>query len=75
MKFIKSTISEFCEGRGIPENIRDAFSAYMRSVYADRYMLRHDTDTVRIMINRLTEEQLEQAWLEFVQDLKRFLIS
>ena len=71
----KSPVSEFCEEKGIPPNIKEAFSAYLRRVYADRFALRGDTDTIRIMVNRLTHEQLEQAWLEFIQDLKRFLIS
>ena len=70
---MKSPIHEFCEKKGIPDNIKDAFSAYMRSVYADRFMLRHDTDTIRLLVNRLTEEQMEKAWTEFVTDFKKFL--
>lgn len=72
---MKSPISKFCEEKGVPNNIRDAFAAYSRSVYADRFLLRGDTDTVRLMINNLTQEQMESLWLEFISDLKRTLSS
>lgn len=70
-----SPIHEFCEKKMLPKNIADAFSAYARSVYADRMLLRGDTDTVRLLVNRLTESQMEQLWLEFVAELKRILPS
>ena len=72
---IKSPISEFCEKRGLPQNIKDAFAAYARGVYADRFELRRDTDTVRLMVNNLTEDQMEAIWLEFISELKRTLVS
>ncbi len=70
---MKSALTIFCESKGVPENIRDAFAAYMRNVYANRYLLRGDTDTIRIMINRLGDEKLEQAWQEFISDLRKYL--
>jgi hypothetical protein len=69
----RSALTEFCEKRGIPDKLRDAFAAYARAVYADRFMLRGDTDTVRLMINRLTEEQMEQVWNQFLSDLRKIL--
>lgn len=72
---LKSTVSEFCEKKGVPNNIRDAFSAYARSWAADRYMLRHDTDTVRLLINNMTDEQMENVWREFLRDLSKILPS
>lgn len=73
MSKFQSPISEFCEERGIPVNIKIAFSAYVRSVYADKFLLRGDTDTVRIMVGRLTQEQVQDAWLEFTKELARHL--
>ena len=70
---MKSFITEFCEKKGVPTSMRDAFAAYARSVYADRYLLRHDTDTVRLMINRLTDEQMEAVWVEFINDFRHIL--
>ena len=68
-----SAITEFCNKKGVPSNVRDAFGAYARSVCADRYLLRGDTDTVRLLINRMTDEQLEQIWVQFVSDLSKIL--
>jgi hypothetical protein len=70
---MQSPLSEFCEKKDVPENIKEAFAAYLRSTYSLRYLLRSDTDTVRIMVNRLTQEQMERAWQEFVSDLRKFL--
>ena len=70
---MKAPISQFCDKKGIPENIRDAFAAYLRSTYSVRYLLRSDTDTIRIMVNRMNDEQFEKAWKEFVSDLKKYL--
>lgn len=71
--YSRSPISEFCEKKGVPLTIRDAFAAYTRAVYADKFMLRHDTDTVRLLVNKLTEEQLENVWVDFVTDLSKVL--
>jgi hypothetical protein len=71
----RSAITEFCEKRGVPKNLRDAFGAYARSLTADRYQIRGDTDTVRLLINNMTEEQMSRLWWEFVSDLKKILPS
>lgn len=70
---IKSPITLFCEGRKIPENMMRAFSAYTNYVLADKYGMRSDQDTVKIMMGRLTNEQVEQIWIEFVNDFKQTL--
>lgn len=71
--YSRSPISQFCEKKGVPITIRDAFAAYARAVYAERFMLRHDTDTVRLLVNKLTDEQLEKVWVDFVTDLSKVL--
>lgn len=70
---MKSVISEFCEKKGVSNNIKDAFSVYCRSVYADRFGLIKDSDTAHLLISRLTEDQLADAWLGFVKEMKRYL--
>lgn len=69
----KSALSEFCENKNVPVNLRNAFKAYAKTVYADRYLLRGDTDTLTIMINRLTEEQIEAVWKEFLSEMSKVL--
>lgn len=68
-----SPISEFCKKRKLSLSIRDAFSAYIRSIYADRFLLRSDTDTVRLVIGKMTQEQIENMWLEFTKELRNNL--
>lgn len=68
-----SPISEFCNKRKIPSHIKDAFSAYCRSIYADKFALLKDSDTAYLLISRLTQDQLEDAWLGFTKELKRYL--
>lgn len=70
---MKSPISEFCEQRKIPNHIKDAFSAYCRSVYADKFAFLKDSDTAHLLISRLTQDQLEDAWIGFTNELKRYL--
>ena len=69
----KSPLHEFCEKKGVPDNVMVAFGAYARSVYAKRFVLSGESDTVRLLINHLTEEQMEQLWLEFINELRRLL--
>lgn len=69
----KSPITNFCENKGIPRNMRDAFGAYVRTTYANRFDVAGDTDTIRLLVNRLSDEQMEQAWNEFVSDMRKAL--
>jgi hypothetical protein len=69
----RSALTDFCNKRGVPGNMRDAFGAYARSLCAHRYELRSDTDTVRLLINNMTEQEMAQLWAEFVSDLRKIL--
>lgn len=70
---MRSPLTEFCDRRGIDGNIKQAFSAYLRSVYSKRYLLGNDGETVHLMISKMSEEQLEQMWREFVSELAKHL--
>lgn len=73
--FVKrSPISDFCRQRGVPPRMRDAFNAYVHSVYADRLQMK-DTDTLTLLISRLTQEQIGAVWIEYVNDVKKILPS
>lgn len=70
-----SPVSEFCLSRGIDGYIKSAFSAYVKSVCADRYLLHSDADTLVLLIGKLTQAQVDDLWVEFVNDLKKYLTS
>lgn len=68
-----NAIQKFCEERKITKTIQDAFEAYCRSAYAERFDLLGSGDTVKSIINKLTIKQVEDAWRSFVLDFKKSL--
>ena len=68
----RSVITDFCIKRGVPQHMRDAFNAYVHSVYSDRLGMK-DTDTLALLISRLTDEQISSVWVEFVKDVRKIL--
>lgn len=69
----KSPISEFCSGRGIPNQIKNSFATYIRSVYARKYLMAENGETIHMMINGLSQDELETLWQEFVVELAKYL--
>ena len=69
----KTAITEFCEERGIPDNLKDSFTAYLRTAYAEKFLMRRDSETVHMVVAKLTGEQVAQAWLMFVREFRRYL--
>lgn len=71
--FVKrSPIHEFCIKRGVPARMRDAFNAYVHSTFAHNLQIR-DTDTLTLLISRLSQERIAEVWVEFVNDVRRIL--
>lgn len=70
---LKSPISDFCDNRGITGQIKSAFSAYIRAVYADKYNMKESGETVHVILNRMSQEDLADAWQDFVKDLAKHL--
>lgn len=70
-----SPLSEFCKELGIPENIKNAFGAYLHTDYANRFLLAKDGETIHMVISRLSHEQLTDAWQMFVREMARYLLS
>ena len=64
-----NTIKQFCEERKLTNPIQEAFIVYVRSTYAERFMLSMG-DTVQMIVNKMTRQQVEEAWLEFVREIK-----
>lgn len=70
---IKSPLSEFCDARGISGQIKSAFGAYIRSYYADKFRMSESGETVHVIINRMSQDDLDAAWQDFVKDLAKYL--
>ncbi len=66
-------VSEFCSARGIPSGIEEAFIAYIRSDYARRFQMKKDGDTVKLIVSKMNEKQVEEAWQMFVKELYNIL--
>jgi hypothetical protein len=66
---IESPLTSFCKKRGISGQIKSAFGAYIRAQYADKLQIRESGETVHVLLNRMSEDDLEAAWTDFVKDL------
>jgi len=69
----KSSLTKFCESRGISDKLKTAFGAYLRSVYADKYHMKESGETIHFIINKMSEEDLSDAWQDYVRDLAAYL--
>ena len=69
----KSSLSEFCTERGIPENIKNSFAAYLKTEYARKFLLSESGETVHLVLGRLTQEQLSDAWQMFLKEMVRYI--
>lgn len=67
-------ISKFCEGRKIEGHLKEAFAAYIRSDYAAKFSLRNG-ETTKLVVSKLTMEEIGEVWNLFVNDLKMFLVE
>lgn len=72
---MKSNLTIFCDKRGISLNIKNSFGAYLRSSYAQKYFVIGDGETIHLMIGKMTEEELMNAWQEYVKELAKWLPS
>lgn len=65
-------ISKFCEARMIDPKLEEAFTAYIRSEYASKFSLRNG-ETTKMVVSKLTIEEVGDAWNEFVNSFKKYL--
>lgn len=68
-----NNLEKFCEARGVSKGMTDAFIAYCRFAFGRQYELMKDGDTVKLILSKMSEEQVEQAWKEFVNDFSKTL--
>lgn len=67
-------VEEFCEKKGVSHNMMEAFQAYLRSSYASKFYL-NNGETVKLVVSKMSEEELDTAWKEFTDDFKKFLLT
>jgi hypothetical protein len=70
-----SPLSEFCTARGITGQIKSAFGAYIRAQYSKKFALSESGETVHLILNKMSQEDLEAAWQDFVKDLAKYINS
>lgn len=68
-------IQIFCESRGVPQTMEDAFITYCKSDYAQKYLLKKDGDTIKLVLEKMTQEQVLDAWNKFLTDIKPFMLE
>ncbi len=67
---MKSELDEFLDSRRIADPLRSAFIAYCKSLYGSRYMFKSEGETVKLFLTRMTDEQVLQAWNDFIRDVR-----
>lgn len=67
-------IIDFCEKKGVKTNMQEAFQAYLRSKYAQEFYL-NNGETVKLVVSKMSEDELQVAWEKFVGDFKAYLAS
>jgi len=70
-----NAIQSFCEERKITKRIENAFVTYCRSTYSQRFTMNENGETVKLVVDRMTDKQVLEAWLEFVNELKSVVMT
>jgi hypothetical protein len=65
-------IDAFCETKGVSQHMKEAFQAYLRSTYAQKFLLSNGEST-KLIVGKMNDEELKQAWQGFVTDLKKLI--
>lgn len=68
-----SPITEFCNKKGISGRIKSAFGAYIRSTYAQKFAMSEAGETVHLIVNKMSQDDLEAAWMDFTRDMYKYL--
>ena len=67
-------IDDFCDTRGVSIHMKEAFLAYLRSTYAQKFMLSNGEST-KLIVAKMNDDELKQAWTSFVTDFKNLISS
>lgn len=70
---MKNPVQDFCTEKGLSDNLTQAFLSYCKSMYASRYLMKSNGDTIAKFVSEMTYEQVQEAWNNFVSDLKNIM--
>lgn len=65
-----NALNNFCDKKSLSDNLRKAFITYCQSLYGSRYSIRDSGETIKMFLSRMTEAQLNDAWMNFIMDIK-----
>lgn len=63
-------IQIFCDNKGLSGKLRQAFLSYCKDFYASRYGMNSNGDTIDKIVSQITEEEINDVWMEFIRDMK-----
>lgn len=66
-------VIDFCEEKGLSDNLKQAFLSYCKSMYASRYLMKANGDTITKFVSEMTSDQILDAWNNFISDLKNIM--
>ena len=67
-----NNVTKFCVNHHMSKHLEDAFFAYIRSTYSQKYGLRNG-ETMKFAVGKLTDDEVEDAWTDFVRDFREYL--
>lgn len=73
MRNPQSNLTEFCDERNLSDALRQAFLTYCKSMFASRYLMSPNGDTINKFVAEMTQEQVLDAWNQFIHDLKSIM--
>ena len=68
-------IDDFCEKKNISANMQEAFVAWLRSDYARKFVTRSDGETTKLIVSKMRDDEIEDAWREFTTEFRKYLMN
>src|SRR5512138_2591192 len=62
MRNPQSNLTEFCDERNLSDALRQAFLTYCKSMFASRYLMSPNGDTINKFVAEMSREQVLDAW-------------
>lgn len=70
---MRNPVQEFCDEKGLSDNLTQAFLSYCKSMYASRYLMKANGDTITKFVSEMSQSQVMDAWTNFISDLKNIM--
>jgi hypothetical protein len=70
---MQNELDQFMAEKKLADPMKSAFVAYCKSLYSSRYLMRSSGDTIKLFLDRMSREQVDQAWNDFVSDIRNIL--